>query len=70
MGFSCGRWTLLFCVAHRYVPKEGKFAGQLGYGYRSIEAFIDAVRVINDGRATPADFDASLPTIGVCSLCG
>ena len=45
------------------MPQAGKFAGQLGYGYRSIEAFVNAVRAINAGTATVAEFEASLPTI-------
>ena len=48
----------------KYTPSaSGEFSGQLGYGYRSFEAFIDAVRSIQAGDATPSDFDASLPTI-------
>nr|VFK48562.1 MAG: D-galacturonate reductase [Candidatus Kentron sp. TC]VFK61903.1 MAG: D-galacturonate reductase [Candidatus Kentron sp. TC] len=46
----------------KYEPTEGEFAGQHGYGYRGIEAFIDAVQAITEGRARPEDFDAALPT--------
>lgn len=30
----------------------GYFSGQTGYGYRSFEAFVDAVRQIESGAAT------------------
>jgi D-galacturonate reductase len=36
-----------------------------GYGYRSFEAFVDAVASIKRGDAAPQDFDATLPTIHV-----
>jgi D-galacturonate reductase len=40
----------------KYTPDaEGYFAGQAGYGYRSIEAFVDAVAQV---RANEAEFDA------------
>ena len=52
----------------KYTPSVGnEFAGQQGYGYRSIEAFIDAVEKINAGAAV-SDFDASLPTINTTFL--
>ena len=49
----------------KYSPSEtGHFDGQRGYGYISIEKFIDAARSVNAGQAKPSDFDASgLPTI-------
>ncbi len=49
----------------KYSPSEsGHFDGQRGYGYISIEKFIDAARSVNAGLAKPADFDAhGLPTI-------
>lgn len=48
----------------KYTPSDGGvFAGQSGYGYRSFEAFIDAVRRIRAGTATVREFDASLATI-------
>nr|VFK54332.1 MAG: D-galacturonate reductase [Candidatus Kentron sp. TUN]VFK56392.1 MAG: D-galacturonate reductase [Candidatus Kentron sp. TUN]VFK60600.1 MAG: D-galacturonate reductase [Candidatus Kentron sp. TUN] len=46
----------------KYEPSNGEFAGQYGYGYRSIEAFIDAACAITEGKATPEDFDTTLPT--------
>ncbi|KAF7310663.1 GFO-IDH-MocA domain-containing protein [Mycena chlorophos] len=49
----------------KYSPSEtGHFDGQHGYGYISIEKFIDAARAVNAGLATPGEFDAyGLPTI-------
>ncbi|KAI5122600.1 hypothetical protein M0805_004814 [Coniferiporia weirii] len=49
----------------KYSPSEsGHFDGQRGYGYISIEKFIDAARAVNAGESTPAEFDAhGLPTI-------
>jgi len=47
----------------KYTPCEGRFAGQQGYGYRSLEAFIDAVRSINSGSRSVDDFKHSLASI-------
>lgn len=47
----------------KYTPTDGKFSGQLGYGYRSFEAFIDAVQDINAAHKTVADFDHSLASL-------
>ncbi|KAF4120848.1 D-galacturonate reductase [Geosmithia morbida] len=49
----------------RYAPDEdGNFQGQTGYGYVSIEKFIDGCRAINDGTATLESLDAKeLPTL-------
>ncbi|NOX53829.1 MAG: Gfo/Idh/MocA family oxidoreductase [Planctomycetes bacterium] len=48
----------------KYTPDaQGYFAGQLGYGYRSIEAFVDAVTAIRSGDASPADFAGRLATV-------
>ncbi|KAF4692714.1 hypothetical protein FOZ60_012827 [Perkinsus olseni] len=47
----------------KYTPGvDGEFSGQNGYGYRSIETFVDACRMINAGKAKPEDFDKRLPT--------
>ena len=43
----------------KYTPTEGKFSGQLGYGYRSFEAFIDAVAAVNSGLKTVSSYDHS-----------
>ena len=42
----------------------GYFAGQLGYGYRSFEAFIDAIADLNGKSITMDDCDRRLATIG------
>lgn len=49
----------------KYSPSEsGHFDGQRGYGYISIEKFVDAARSVNAGESQPADYDATgLPTI-------
>lgn len=49
----------------KYSPSEsGHFDGQRGYGYVSIEKFVDAARSVNAGTSTPEDFDAhGLPTL-------
>ncbi|KAK0383506.1 hypothetical protein NLU13_9417 [Sarocladium strictum] len=49
----------------RYAPDEdGNFNGQTGYGYISIEKFIDGCRAVNEGKMKPADLDAKpLPTL-------
>jgi len=40
---------------------KGRFAGQGGYGYRSVEAFVDAVNKVRSG-AKPEEFDNELAT--------
>ncbi|RYG52971.1 hypothetical protein EON66_09245 [archaeon] len=49
----------------RYTPSaEGKFVGQGGYGYRSIEAFVSAVGALSRGTvASCTEFDATLATV-------
>ena len=48
----------------KYTPNtQGYFAGQTGYGYRSISAFVDAVCQIREGSAKPSDFQDRLATI-------
>ena len=48
----------------KYTPDaQGYFSGQSGYGYRSIEAFVDAVAQVRAGSATPADFRGGLATV-------
>ncbi|KAG1894828.1 uncharacterized protein F5891DRAFT_1060724 [Suillus fuscotomentosus] len=49
----------------KYSPSEtGHFDGQRGYGYISIEKFIDAAREVNAGVAKPSDYDGyGYPTI-------
>ncbi|KIJ45166.1 hypothetical protein M422DRAFT_207421 [Sphaerobolus stellatus SS14] len=44
--------------------ESGHFDGQRGYGYVSIEKFVDAARSVNAGKTQPADYDKhGLPTI-------
>lgn len=49
----------------KYSPSEsGHFDGQRGYGYISIEKFVDAARSVNSGATKAAEYDAhGLPTI-------
>lgn len=49
----------------KYSPSEsGHFDGQRGYGYISIEKFVDAARSVNAGLTKPAEYDThGLPTI-------
>ena len=49
----------------KYSPSEsGHFDGQRGYGYISIEKFIDAARSVNAGQTSAAEYDKhGLPTI-------
>ena len=49
----------------KYSPSEsGHFDGQRGYGYISIEKFLDAARSVNAGLTKPAEYDQhGFPTI-------
>ncbi|EPE05031.1 d-galacturonic acid reductase [Ophiostoma piceae UAMH 11346] len=49
----------------KYAPDEdGNFAGQSGYGYVSMEKFVDGCRSVNAGELKPEDLDAkALPTL-------
>lgn len=49
----------------KYSPDEnGYFDGQRGYGYISLEKFIDAAREVNAGNTTAAEYNTKgLPTI-------
>jgi len=49
----------------RYAPDEdGNFSGQTGYGYISMEKFVDGCRAVNSGELKPEDLDAKgLPTL-------
>jgi len=49
----------------KYSPDEnGYFDGQRGYGYGSLEKFIDAAREVTGGRQKASDFEGKgLPTI-------
>jgi len=53
----------------KYAPDaDGLFAGQTGYGYRSIEAFVDAVQAIESGKAAAKDFAGKLATVEETAL--
>ncbi|MGI9430335.1 MAG: gfo/Idh/MocA family oxidoreductase, partial [Bythopirellula sp.] len=48
----------------KYTPNaSGEFAGQTGYGYRSIAAFVEAATAIGTGQRTPDDFRSELAVI-------
>lgn len=47
----------------KYTPREGKFAGQQGYGYRSIETFVRSADELAKESAKLAIFNQTLPTI-------
>ena len=48
----------------KYVPdSSGSFAGQTGYGYRSIEDFVQAAIAIRAGKSTPEDYNDRLATV-------
>lgn len=47
----------------KYTPTNKQFSGQLGYGYRSFEAFIDASSNINNGGMKVVDYDHILASI-------
>ncbi|RCI16588.1 hypothetical protein L249_2009 [Ophiocordyceps polyrhachis-furcata BCC 54312] len=50
----------------RYAPgDDGHFAGQTGYGYLSLERFVDACRSVNAGAVVPHELDSrlELPTL-------
>ena len=48
----------------KYTPDaDGFFAGQSGYGYRSIEDFVEAAIAIRSGDATPESFQGKLATV-------
>ena len=52
-------------LSMKYSPSgSGHFDGQRGYGYISIEKFVDAARSVNSGATQPGEFDVQdLPTI-------
>jgi D-galacturonate reductase len=48
---------------------DGYFSGQNGYGYRSIEVFLQAAEEIRQGRRVPDDFNGKLATASDTLLC-
>jgi D-galacturonate reductase len=55
---------LIYSKFYFIFKKKGYFAGQHGYGYRSFEAFIDAVAELNAKKIDMDTCDAKLATIG------
>ena len=54
--------SLFLCAS--YLPGEdGNFAGHHGYGYKSIESFVQAAIDLNEGKVTLDELDVRLPTI-------
>ena len=54
----------------KYAPDaDGRFAGQDGYGYRSIADFVDAAVRIRAGTASTEDFNGKLATINDTIAC-
>lgn len=49
----------------KYAPdEEGNFNGQGGYGYISLEKFVDAVTMLKEGKVTLDELDnRGLPTL-------
>jgi D-galacturonate reductase len=67
-GYSLATDAAGFCSPNplfmKYTPDaQGYFSGQSGYGYRSIEAFVDAVEQVRNGLASTEDFRGGLATI-------
>ena len=53
----------------KYTPDaDGFFAGQSGYGYRSVEDFVEAATAIRAGEATVQSFEGKLATVKETSL--
>jgi D-galacturonate reductase len=53
----------------KYTPDaDGYFAGQSGYGYRSIEDFVEAAAAIRAGESTVESFEGKLATVKGTSL--
>ena len=46
----------------KYTPTDGRFSGQQGYGYRSLEAFVDAALRVNAGEVSAGEVDGVLAT--------
>ena len=46
----------------KYTPSEGDFSGQMGYGYRSLEVFVDSAGMVRRRERAFDSFDRSLAT--------
>ncbi|MFT5524064.1 MAG: D-galacturonate reductase [Pirellulaceae bacterium] len=67
-GYSLATDTNGFASANplfmKYTPDaDGYFAGQSGYGYRSIEDFVEAAICIREGKSTVGSFNGKLATL-------
>jgi D-galacturonate reductase len=47
----------------KYTPRDGKFAGQEAYGYKSIFTFIDSVKTLASDETRLDEYNIDLPTI-------
>ena len=47
----------------KYTPRDGEFAGQEGYGYKSLETFIKSTLTLRDNPSKLAEYNCTLPTI-------
>ncbi|RUM45367.1 MAG: gfo/Idh/MocA family oxidoreductase [Hydrogenimonas sp.] len=47
----------------KYTPRDGKFAGQEGYGYKSLATFVESALALRDNPSKLAEYNRILPTI-------
>ena len=47
----------------KYTPRDGRFVGQEGYGYKSLETFIKSVLVLHSDPSKLTEYNYTLPTI-------
>lgn len=47
----------------KYTPRDGKFAGQEGYGYKSITTFVESAMALGEDSSKLEQFNRVLPTI-------
>jgi len=47
----------------KYTPRDGKFAGQEGYGYKSLATFVESALALRDNPSMLAEYNRTLPTI-------
>jgi D-galacturonate reductase len=47
----------------KYTPRDGKFAGQEGYGYKSLATFVESALALRDNPSKLAEYNRTLPTI-------
>jgi D-galacturonate reductase len=52
----------------KYTPRDGKFAGQNGYGYKSLEHFIRSATKLAKKEIDLQTLDKTLPTIANTAL--